>query len=312
MNSTICEIQANPDVSGTGIRASIYALCLGGSIFSYLVKVLAADDDYEEFSRSVNSALSIQGLALLCTAIYNTIHTKLTLFHAICVVHLLALLGIDVVSKGRYKGFGPRRQIAILAITVIALCGFIAFNVYIWVTAPRFGSQPECNASTVYVVFGVSIKATAPVFRYIILGTFALIPASFIIVILITSSCFCCVWYCGSMKHAGSWKWHRWSESTTESGDDPKNHKQLTIRTAAYCGFYIYAIVSLEQVIQRNSVAQDEKEWTFGQVIALFILLGTANDLLNIFLANWDRRAAQNRGGTISNGQDLREGELPL
>ncbi|KAJ9481597.1 hypothetical protein VN97_g11876 [Penicillium thymicola] len=169
MNPTACVIEANPDVSGVGIRISIYALCLGGSITSYLLRVFAPGENKEEFSRGVSSALGLQGLALLCTAIYQTVRGDLTLFHAICVVHLLAILGMKIVSKGRYAGLGPWRLYFFSAIQLLALAAFLALNVYVWVKAPQFGSQPQCNKDTVYVVFGVSIKATSPVFRYIIL-----------------------------------------------------------------------------------------------------------------------------------------------
>lgn len=44
-----------------------------------------------------------------------------------------------------------------LAITALAGGAFVAFNGYVWAKAPSLGSQPECNSSTVYVMFGVSI-----------------------------------------------------------------------------------------------------------------------------------------------------------
>jgi hypothetical protein len=49
-------------------------------------------------------------------------------------------------------------------------------------------------------------------------------------------------------------------------------------------------IVSLEQTISRNDLDPEEKGWTFGQVIAIFLLLGVANELLNVLLASWDRK----------------------
>src|SRR5947209_913742 len=112
MNVTILctTIQPNPDVTGTGvrtrrlskllfsivtdisqIRASIYALSLGGRIFELVISQIAGAEDCKEFKSAVESALGVQGLALLCTAIYQTFRHNLTLFHAICVIHLLAL-----------------------------------------------------------------------------------------------------------------------------------------------------------------------------------------------------------------------------
>jgi hypothetical protein len=70
----------------------------------------------------------------------------------------------------------------------------------------------------------------------------------------------------------------------------------FTLNRAAYIGLCIYLIVSLEQTIQRNTLDPQEKGWTFGQVIAIFLLLGVANELLNVVLASWDRRIGHEAG----------------
>ncbi|QQK46790.1 hypothetical protein Pdw03_1688 [Penicillium digitatum] len=305
MNSTACVIEANPDVSGVGIRISIYALCLGGSIVTYLLRVFAPGEDQEEFSRGVSSALGLQGLALLCTAIYQTIQGDLTLFHAICVVHLLAILGMNMVSKGQYAGLGPWRLYFFSAIQILALAAFLAFNVYVWVTAPRFGSQPQCNKNTVYVLFGVSIKATSPIFRYVVLGTLGAVVAGYALTFTCMLPCLCgFVLYQKRHPDAGdrfeSQKrgWLNWFVEFQHRPETPERlHGQallnFTLNKVAYCSFCIYLIVSLEQTIHRNDLNPEEKGWTFGQVIAIFLLLGVANELLNVLLANWDRKQAE-------------------
>ncbi|KAJ5301858.1 hypothetical protein N7508_006721 [Penicillium antarcticum] len=309
MNSTDCVIEANSDVSGVGIRISIYALCLGGSIVSYLLRVFAPGKDQEEFSRGVSSALGMQGLAILCTAIYQTFRGDLSLFHAICVIHLLAVLGMDLISKGRYAGLGPWRLYFFAAIQILALGAFLAFNVYVWTTAPHFGSQPECNKETVYVVFGISIKATSPVFRYIILGTLGAIVASYVLVFTCMLPCLC-GFIAHRRRNPGSgnriegqtkrgFNWFvevnrpDYRDGNTDETPEALHGQALlrfTLNKAAYCGFCIYLIVSLEQTIQRNDLDPEEKGWTFGQVIAIFLLLGVANELLNVLLASWDRK----------------------
>ncbi|KAJ5135782.1 uncharacterized protein N7515_005060 [Penicillium bovifimosum] len=319
MNATACIIEANPDVSGVGkseeppanprqIRISIYALCLGGSIVSYLLRVFYPGKDQEEFSRGVSSALGMQGLALLCTAIYQTFRDELTLFHAICVIHLLAILGMDLVSKGRYTGLGPLRLYYFASMQILALGAFLAFNVYVWVTAPRFGSQPKCNTDTVYVVFGVSVKATSPVFRYIILGSLGAIVASFAITFVCMLPCLFFMYRrrnpAGGRAEGLSRGWIHWSVEVspavyTDRVEPPKRlHGQAllkyTLNKVAYCSFCVYLIVSLEQTISRNHLDPEEKGWTFGQVIAIFLLLGVANELLNVLLATWDRKKNEN------------------
>ncbi|KAJ6190590.1 hypothetical protein N7519_000611 [Penicillium mononematosum] len=292
MNSTVRTIEANPDVSGVGlptlnkrspqlnhrpqIRISIYAFCLGGSMVNNLLSVFASGEDQEEFSRGVSSALGFQGLALLCTAIYQTVQGELTLFHAICVVHLLAILGMDMVRKGRYSGLGPWRLYFFSAIQVLALAAFLALNVYVWVTAPQFGSQPQCNKNTAYMVFGVSIKATSPVFRYIILGTFGAIVAGYVptFTCMLPRRCGYVVYRrrhpdAGNRTEGQKRGWVNWLVQVNhpvyqDRREPPERlHGQallnFTLNKVAYCSFCIYLIVSLEQTIHRNNFGPEEK-----------------------------------------------------
>ena len=69
-----------------------------------------------------------------------------------------------------------------------------------------------------------------------------------------------------------------------EDLDDHRLHSSA--RTISFTAFGVYAIVSLEQTIARNRLGDTEKDWTFGQIIALFLLIGTANELLNLLLSS--------------------------
>ena len=94
----------------------------------------------------------------------------MTLFHAICVLHLLSLLGFGLTASRKYGNKGRTRRLVLVVVKVLIAGAFLAFVGYIWITAPRFGSQLECNATTVYVIFFVSINATNIVFRYTIIA----------------------------------------------------------------------------------------------------------------------------------------------
>ncbi|KAK6523314.1 hypothetical protein TWF281_001293 [Arthrobotrys megalospora] len=313
-----CTIEPNPDVTGLGIRVSIYALCIVSRAIKYIFQPFLGKDEFLEFSSAIDTPLGLQGLALLCTALYQTIGQKLTLFHAICCIHLLALLGVDLYSRGRYTGFGPGRLIVTTVINILAVCAFIAFNVYVWITAPTFGSQPECNSSTVYVVFGVSISATAPIFRYIILATLAVIPACIIVALILMLPCVLCIVACKLCSDSDSESGGVGAVATSLNPEpaDPcvaaTNRVKYVLANLAFC---IYAIVSLEQTISRNNLDVEEKEWTFGQIIAVFLLLGVGNEVVTILLAQVDRRRANTGGSGVRAGrrrnnapEDLRAG----
>jgi hypothetical protein len=247
----------------------------------------------DEFERSYKSGLSIQGMALLCTAWYQSTHGQLTLFHAVVVLHLLSLLGINLASRVSAKN-SPWIRFWMNALLIIcAVAGFIAFNVYVWIRAPDFGSQPECNPTVVYVLFGNSIQATNHIFRYIILATLAAIPGFFVIFLVLGLPCWvmaCCL--CRDEMHWTRNTFPSWSKSDDSGDDEPKsvNWTHETVQVMAYTAFSIYAIVSLEQMISRNRVSEEESEWTFGQILALFLLLGPTVDFFNAVAASFGKK----------------------
>ncbi|KAL1841774.1 hypothetical protein VTJ49DRAFT_6612 [Mycothermus thermophilus] len=292
-NSTVCvSIEANGDVSGTGIRASIYALCLGGRLLSIIAKLLSTREASAEFERSYKSALSVQGLALLCTAWYQSTQNKLTLFHAIIVLHLLSLLGVNLASRISSRGKPMVRFWLNAFIVLCAAACFLSFNIYVWVRAPDFGSQPECNDTVVYVLFGQSIKATNYVFRYFMLAALAAPPGVFILGFIIAVPCW--IKIRGDLRKEGidvPFRAAFWVSYENDDGSQRVNWTQEITQVMAYTGFSIYAIVSLEQIINRNHVNEEENEWTFGQIIALFLLLGPTVDFMNAVTDNFGRRA---------------------
>lgn len=164
-------------------------------------------------------------------------------------------------------------------------------------TAPKFGSQVECNASTKYVVFGVSIRATERVFRFVILALMCSTVVGFLIAMVIFGALAVCV--CGTKRKD---KLVRTDDLAMLAGIAARvEFKHPTARWAMFqgevmgvllkTGVNLYMIITLEQTINANSLAPDEKKWGFGQVLPLFMLLGPVAELLNILLAKVDRKA---------------------
>jgi len=104
----------------------------------------------------------MSGFALLVTAIVRTAQHKLTLYHAIFILHMLFFLGIGMFPTGRYKPTSPRR-LWTLFITVCIVLMFQSWALYIWATATSFGPQDtvQCNNQIKYIFVFVSIRATA-------------------------------------------------------------------------------------------------------------------------------------------------------
>jgi len=274
------------------IRVSIYALCLAAGVLKTLIRPLTSTKNYEEFVQSLNSAMQIQGLALLVTAIYQTTKRQLTLFHAICVLHLLSLLGFGLVAQRRYGG-GVARWLVLAAMRLLIAAGFIAFTAYIWMTAPTFGSQPECNKSTIYVIFGVSIHATENVFRFVALSLLIILAVSWVFSMLIFALiAYCC---CGVSLRSFLGSKERHSDLQVLRSlakrikiSDPKHRWKVAsgqvVDLLIHTGINAYMVVTLEQTINRNRVSMEERAWTFGQVLAIAMLLGVVVEVINIIL----------------------------
>ncbi|KAL0932871.1 uncharacterized protein CTRU02_211834 [Colletotrichum truncatum] len=280
-----------------GIRASIYTLCLASGILKTVVQMITSEKNYSEFCQAVNSALQLQGLALLCTAIYQTFKRQLTLFHAICVLHLLSLLGFGLVAQRRYQGGGLNRWLVLAVFRVIIASAFTALTAYIWITAPTYGSQPDCNASTVYVVFGVSINATNQVFRYVILALMACMAFGWVMSMVIYAVMAQC--WCGGVSSGMRWAKQANPDLETLKNvmgrikvSDPKYKRNAlggqVVQPLIHTGINVYMIVTLEQIVTRNHVSAEEKDWTFGQVLAIFVLLGVVVEVVNILLPKLD------------------------
>lgn len=296
--------------SGTDIgeiRASIYALCLASGVLKTVIQHITTAQNHAEFSQSLNSALQLQGLALLGTAIYQTIHGQLTLFHAICVLHLLSLLGFGLVAQRNYQGGGGFYRWAVLgALRVVVGLAFVALTAYIWLTAPTFGSQPECNVSTVYVVFGVSLHAVEAVFRYVILALMATVAVGWAVnmfVWALIAKCCCCG--VGSVRSGlrQTQKSSRDLEALQRvlgrvRVSDPRFQRDMVssqvVWLLVHTGVNVYMIVTLEQTVGRNQLSPEEREWTFGQVLAVFVLLGVVVEVINILLPKLDGDAVLN------------------
>ena len=49
--------------------------------------------------------------------------------------------------------------------------------------------------------------------------------------------------------------------------------------------------MTLEQMVCVNKLSEEESDWTFGQILALFVLLGVVVEVINILLSKLDSRS---------------------
>jgi hypothetical protein len=192
---------------------------------------------------------------------------------------LLALLGINVVPKARYACRATLQMVFTSCAMFCAILVFVIWTLYVWITAPKFGSQPECNSSTIYVIFGVSIHVIEPVLRWVIVA----LTASMALVLFVATLMTIPLRFCTQEQRSHQDGMYEGNEQR------PTARARAGIQALITLCANIYFIVSLEQTISRNTIDVAEREWTFGQVIALFLLIGVAFDLLNLCLAVIER-----------------------
>lgn len=261
----------NPDVSGSGIRIAFY-------INTLLIAAVPRVYPFTKLLEPLKTNNGLNGLALLVTAVAQSGH-ELSLYHAIIVIHMLTFLGIATSTTGEYNT--TKMRFRIIAFT--SWCSMIAYfylTMKVWIMVKSFGSQPECNDWTVYVLFGVSVRATVPWLRGVILALVGLAIIKFVVSTTRTVISLCS------------------DRRITDSASEESNEKQGLFSTISRClpSLYtdrrspgwiarvlasIYSVVMLELTIRRNPSSDEEKVWSFGQIIALLITLMTVNEIIH-------------------------------
>jgi len=161
----------------------------------------------------------------------------------------------------------------------LATCGFLASAIYLFAKAPTYGSQPECNKTVIFVIFGVNIHATSAIFRWIMVASLSCVLLGTVVYCIVVS----CMCLHGREISSGS---------AEDSEDRPQ--KGFPYHLIGRLGGSAYIIAMLELIIKRNSVSPQERVWTFGQVLAVVMLVGPLIEILSLILgrAGVDHRLA--------------------
>ncbi|KAM6490040.1 hypothetical protein JOM56_014619 [Amanita muscaria] len=289
-----CTITTNPDVSGIGIRANLYATVLLMALIpdlpgrtSPLVEVLAEN-------------AGISGLALLITAINETRRGNLSLYHAIYIIHMLYFTGIMVAPAGHYKRNTEKRR-AILSglITYGCYLLFTMYGLYVWGKGTKFwdvGSftcpnpnNEEINSKIEYIVFFRPVPVSAIWLRVVWMAGLGVSLA-----LLVFVPVFGCISVFGQgvIPPQGQ-------------PPHPKNPLFLWVLWVGKILTAVYGVATLEIYEKTNLhsgvLAGPEDEWTFGQVFAMVQLVTTLNEAIHCFMSiNWDDSDDEDRGSVTS------------
>ena len=146
-----------------------------------LIAIIPQTPNTNELLNTLYITAGTSGFGLLLTAIIQTALHRLSLFHAIFIMHILFFLGTGVSPLGKCSAFScpcsspptyvgkyhwARSRIAMgVLLQYISVVSFTAWGLYLWVHVKDFGSQPECNDRIKYVFFFFTVRATVPWLR---------------------------------------------------------------------------------------------------------------------------------------------------
>lgn len=243
-------IGADPDIAGVGIRISVYVTTVLLSLLAAFTGKAGADGI--KHATALIATAGLQGLTLLITAIVQTATRQLSLYHAFVIFHLLAFLGFQLIPSYFRSTPDGNQDIHSLAIRTYTA----AFT--------------QILATAAYMSWMIYLMVTAPTF-----GPADLQPCNNRVLYVFFFKTF----------HATD-KWIRIVAALF--GALPL---QITFPVLGPILTSVYGIVTLELMIHRNAALiedEAEKEWGFGQVLAMVLLVGPFKEIMDGLLSVLD------------------------
>ncbi|KAH9968427.1 hypothetical protein BGW80DRAFT_662161 [Lactifluus volemus] len=261
-------IISNPDIAGIGTRINFYATI-------FLMALIPENERTSEVVNSLYENSVYYGLALVLTAIIQTLQTQLDLYHAIFVMQIIFSLNF-VYSYGMSKFIRDssgnstesrvklRRTKVIMAIQISTTIMFTIWLLYVWIKDDHFGSQPECNHLVKYVFVFANIQATESWLRVLFIIYLVFFSCALLLRFILIFSL-----YVGG---------HHKSPSVKPRARQEIPHLKIVLSV----GSAVYGVATLELIVHRNgaNIQPGEETWGFGQILALILLLGCVVDIV--------------------------------
>ncbi|KAA8892850.1 hypothetical protein FN846DRAFT_609590 [Sphaerosporella brunnea] len=271
-----CTITSNPDVAGIGVRISTYAITglailldtLGDAelqawfrrvIFHNKIGAARLREDYKELHDSFRTALGISGITMILTAVIQSGLKALSLYHAICLMFYILLIFVPFFF-GCLRSPGKKGTMLIYIIASLACEGWMLYFV---LNAETFGGQCNAEVWAATAQFdGRGINRNGLLGVTITLMVFSAASLGYVVFPRRTRS---------------KWRKH-WLRILADR----------TLLVLIWC-FWIYFTVWLEQIIAKAKyVTAGEKDWTYGQMLAIATLLGPLFEFCSL-IRKWYR-----------------------
>ena len=224
------------------------------------IRVFNTEETESAFRNAFYSSVAL----VVSTFIYGGTPANLSLVDGLVVTFLPLLITIGamynaiIILKGKVT-----LQVAYTMHSI----AIIAFGLTVWAHVDTYGTTPGCNlnSSVKFVVFGHTVAATNNGLRKFAMFTFVFsaifIPLNALMFII------------------KQWAFPDDNTDTdSNSSLDPGWINAIIALPLAFAA-WVYDVVTIEQIIQRNGFSQTTSQWTYGQTFAVVLMLGPVMDL---------------------------------
>ncbi|RXW23919.1 hypothetical protein EST38_g1932 [Candolleomyces aberdarensis] len=302
-------VSANPDISGVGIRLSIYGQVFFNVAFALISPPDATRSHPEHVILAASSrSLFLTGCALLICAFYQGSVQRLTVHHTLIVLNLnwiiyfSALLHIFtrlcqvIFRSSRIHRTPPRRLPSLggspapsmgsptepaadvenlrsvwqfLLLPAIHLSALGSLGILLWTQVQSFGDQPECTPHTVLTVFGSSYSVLDETIRRGSMAIYWVVAIPLLNVLVTGVPVFMAV----AVMALALWTAKRVTRRRLLSWDVFVRCSGITALSMLLVLFISNTELMIARGVHTSLVGAGEEQWTFGQTLALISCL---------------------------------------
>lgn len=266
-------INPNPDLAGIGTRINFYATIL-------LISLIPENKITTELLDGLYENAVFYGLALVLTAVIQTLQHQLDLYHAIFVMQIIFSLDF-VYAYGMRRFFqssrNPLRATLVIAVQMFSTAVFTVWLLCVWAQNSHFGSQPDCNHLVKFVFFFASVHATAAWLR------------TLFIVGIVFAACSLLFKFC-TIVFVKPEDFEQHLSHVLDAKPNGPGGKSIYKSCCKYftAGSAVYGVATLELIVQRNraNIGSGEGDWGFGQIVSLILILQCVVDIV-VAICKW-------------------------
>jgi len=319
-------IDPNPDIAGIGVRVSIYAQVLlslvPAALFISDGKITANEADALE---TISANILLTACALLVSAFVQAATFGLSVYHAIIVLNLswinnMGAFGCVIVEKQRqveekehmtkkerllawwFHSDGSHRFRWPIATAAIHLTAMSAFGIWVWAKIDDFGNQPQCTPQTFITILGRDIFVAHRSIRLASVVIYAAFLIPFVNVILMLI-CLALIYMVVITLAACCMLMFR------KDSDHKERLFLFSMLWLVGVILVVVFVVDTELMVQKSSplVKSGESQWTFGQTLAILMLVLPLTDVMKQSL-EWYKASREEKGNKKQTEEDDKDG----